>query len=376
MTTTLRICLVGPLPAPAGGMANQTAQLRGLLQAEGHRVDMVRTNAPYWPGWLRRVPHVRAAARLLPYLWQLWRAAGRAQVMHVMANSGWSWHLFAAPAIWIGHLRRCPVVVNYRGGEAGGFLQQSLRRVAPTLRRARVLMVPSGFLATVFARHGFEYVIVPNVVDLERFGVVTSAPQHPQRQPARAPAVLVARHLEPIYDIGTALRAFALLRATHPLATMLVAGSGPEHARLLQLAERLGIAAGVRFCGLLDHAAMAQCYHAADIVLNPSLADNMPNSMLEALASGVPVVSTNVGGVPYLVEDGRHALLVPPGDPAAMACAMRRVLEEHGLAENMLMAGLQLAHQYDWKQVYPRLLAAYRLALAPPPAPIATRRRA
>ena len=376
MTTSLRICLVGPLPVPAGGMANQTAQLRGLLEAEGHRVDMVRSNAPYRPRWLHRVPYARAAARLLPYLWQLWRAAGRAQLMHVMANSGWSWHLFAAPAIWIGHLRGCPVVVNYRGGEAAGFLQTSLRRVAPTLRRARLLIVPSGFLATVFARHGFEYVIVPNVVDLERFGAAASAPQQNERQPSRAPAVLVARHLEPIYDIGTALRAFALLRATHPLASMLVAGSGPEHARLLQLAERLGIAAGVRFCGLLEHAAMAQCYQAADIVLNPSLADNMPNSMLEALASGVPVVSTNVGGVPYLVEDGRHALLVPPGQPEAMARAMRRVLEEHGLAEKMHVAGLQLVHQYAWSQVYPRLLVAYQMALAPQRPPLAKRRRA
>lgn len=372
MTSALRLCLVGPLPMPAGGMANQTAQLRVLLEGEGHQVDVVRTNVPCRPRWLRGVPYVRAAARLLPYLWHLWRAAGRAQLMHVMANSGWSWHLFAAPAIWIGHLRGCPVVVNYRGGEAARFLQKSHRQVAPTLRRASVLMVPSGFLAAVFAGHGFDYVIVPNVVNLERF----AAAEPLQRQPARAPSVLVARHLEPIYDIGTALHAFALLRAIHPLATMVVTGSGPEHARLLQLADRLGIAAGVRFCGLLDHAAMAQCYRAADIVLNPSLADNMPNSMLEALASGVPVVSTNVGGVSYLVEDGRHALLVPPGAPQQMARAMRRVLEEHGLAEHLRAAGLQLARQYAWSQVYPRLLAAYQEVLEPRNRPLTTRRRA
>lgn len=366
----LHICLVGPLPMPAGGMANQTAQLRALLEREGHRVDMVRNNAPCRLHWLRRVPYARALARLLPYLWHVWRAAGRAQVMHVMASSGWSWHLFAAPAIRIGCLRGCPVVVNYRGGEAADFLQRSHRRVAGTLRRASVLMVPSGFLAAVFARHGYDAVIVPNVVDLERFHLDAA----PQQLPLGAPAVLVARHLEPIYDIGNALRAFALLRATHPLATMLVAGSGPEHARLLQLADRLGIAAGVRFCGLLEHAAMVQCYRAADVVLNPSLADNMPNSVLEALASGVPVVSTNVGGVPYLVEDGRHALLVPPGAPHDMARAMRRVLEEQGLAQHLRAAGLQLARQYAWPQVYPRLLAAYQEALGRRNMPLPARR--
>lgn len=373
MKAALHICLVGPLPAPAGGMANQTAQLRALLAGEGHRVEMVRTNVPCRPRWLRHVPYARAAARLLPYLWRLWRAAGRAQVLHVMANSGWSWHLLAAPAIWIGHLRGCPVVVNYRGGEAAGFLRRSRRLITPTLRRASVLMVPSGFLAAVFAGQGFDCVMVPNVVDLDRFAAV--APSPAPAPAARAPLVLVARHLEPIYDIGTALHAFALLRATHPSATMVVAGSGPEHARLLQLAQRLGIAAHVRFCGLLDHAAMAQCYQAADLVLNPSLADNLPNSVLEALASGVPVVSTNVGGVPYLLEDGRHALLVPPGAAPAMARAMRRVLEEPGLAPRLQAAGLQLARQYAWTQVYPRLLAAYQAALAPRLS-ITTRRRA
>ena len=100
----MHIAVVGPLPPPAGGMANQTRQLVELLRGEGAGVEVVQVNAPYRPTWAGRLKGVRAIFRLVPYFLQLWRAAGRADLLHVMANSGWSWHLFAAPAIWIGGL--------------------------------------------------------------------------------------------------------------------------------------------------------------------------------------------------------------------------------------------------------------------------------
>jgi glycosyltransferase involved in cell wall biosynthesis len=358
-TEPLHIGLIGPLPTPAGGMANQTLQLRLLLEQAGHTVHMVRSNAPYLPAWSARIPLLRAGVRLLPYVWQLWRTAGRVQLFHVMANSGWSWHLVASPAIWIAFWRGCPVVLNYRGGEADGFLLRARRWVAPSLRRAR-LVVPSGYLAEVFSRHGFDSVIVPNVIDLQRFTAGA-------RRSAGAPAVLVARHLEPIYDIGTALRAFALVLARYPQASMVVAGNGPELGRLQTLAAQLEIAHAVEFTGHLDHAAMATRYRAADIALNASLADNMPNSILEALASGVAVVSTWVGGVPCMVQHGQEALLVPPADPVAMAAAMLRLIGEPALARDLRANGLRLVRQFSWDQVQPRWLVVYRLAIGGQP---------
>lgn len=170
-----RIALVGPLPPPSGGMANQALQLAGLLRDAGIAVEFVQTNAPYRPAWAGQLRGVRALFRMLPYMADLWRAAGRVQVFHVMANSGWSWHLFAAPAIWIAHLRGTPVVVNYRGGEAANFLKQSAAWMRPSLRRCAALAVPSGFLAHVFGQHGIDSVIVPNIVGLERFAADAAA---------------------------------------------------------------------------------------------------------------------------------------------------------------------------------------------------------
>jgi glycosyltransferase involved in cell wall biosynthesis len=129
-----------------------------------------------------------------------------------------------------------------------------------------------------------------------------------------------------MYDIATALRAFAILRKRFPDSRMTIAGSGPEAGALRTLAAGLGIADAVNFCGTVDRNRMAELYRSASVVLNPSRVDNMPNSVLEAMASGAPVVSTNVGGVPFIVRDGATALLVPPGDAEAMAQAAQRIL--------------------------------------------------
>lgn len=363
-----RIALVGPLPPPAGGMANQTRQLAELLREEGIDVDLVRTNPPYRPQWIGKFRGVRAVVRLVPYVLRLWSSAGRADVIHVMANSGWSWHLFAAPAVWIACLRQVPVVVNYRGGEAGDFLAQSARWVCPTLLRAAGVLVPSGFLSDVFSRHGVESRIVPNVVDVKRF----RADDRPHCG-GDAPHVVVARNLEPIYGISTALEAFARIRAEYPRARMSVAGSGPQADELIARASTLGLNASVRFTGRLDRDEMAALYRDADVVLNPARVDNMPNSVLEALASGVPVVSTDVGGVPYIVQDGRSALLVPRDDAAAMAAAVLRLVRSPDLGARLVEGGLREVRRYTWGEVRHTLFSAYEAALRGAIAPVGAR---
>jgi glycosyltransferase involved in cell wall biosynthesis len=281
--------------------------------------------------------------------------------MHVMANSGWAWHLFAAPAVWIACLRRVPVIVNYRGGEAPEFLSRAIGIVRPTLRQATAVAVPSRFLQEVFARFGQKTVVVPNIVDLELFRPAAAGERKAEAH------IVVARNLEPIYDIGAAIRALARLRETIPNARMSIAGSGPERPALEALAAEMGVAGAVTFAGRLERREMASLYRSADAVLNPARVDNMPNSILEALASGVPVVSTNVGGVPYIVEHGRTALLVDAGDSEAMARALGEVLAQPPLAARLRDAGLAEVRRYGWDRVRTDLLSLYERSLAAHP---------
>lgn len=353
----LRVGLVGPLPPPFGGMANQTRQLAELLSGEGISVSIAQVNAPYQPSWVGNIPFLRAVFRLIPYIRSLWRQAGSSDLIHVMANSGWSWHLFAAPAIWIAHWRKVPVIVNYRGGEAGAFLEKSASKIRWSLSRASGLAVPSGFLQEVFGRFGITAEVVPNIINLERF-------QNPNPHRNTRRHLLVARNLEPIYDNETAIRAFALVHSRHPDTTLTIAGSGPEASKLKALAEHLSLSNAIKFTGRLEPQAMANLYREADIALNPSLVDNMPNSVLEALASGIPVVSTNVGGVPYIVRDGETTLLVPAHSPEAMASAILRLIDEPSLCSRLIDNGLVEIQRYTWNTVWPIWEKVYQSALS------------
>jgi glycosyltransferase involved in cell wall biosynthesis len=244
-----------------------------------------------------------------------------------------------------------PVVLNYRGGEAADFLARQFRWATPTLRAADRVAVPSGFLEEVFAHFDVKTTIVPNVVDLAHFSPATEVVEEPH--------LLVARSLEALYGIDTALRACALLHKRGLPARLTIAGAGPEEAALRALARELGIDGQAQFTGQVDNVAMAGLYRATRIALNPSRADNMPISVLEALACGVPVVSTHVGGVPFLVDDGVTALLVPPDDPAAMAEAVRRLHTDADAYRQMREAGLQAVTRYTWQQVRAQLFAVY-----------------
>ena len=335
-------------------MANQCRQLAALLTSESITVQVIRTNAPYRPAWIGKVKLLRAPARLLPYVLALWSGIGRVDVVHLFANSGWAWHLFAAPAILISRIRRRPIIVNYRGGGAAEFMEHAPGWVARTLKSVDSLVVPSGFLHSVFGRFGISARIIPNIIDLQRF--------HPASEPrgARAPHIVVTRNLEGVYDVATAIRALSLLREHLPAARLTIAGTGPELPSLQQLVAALNLGEAVRFAGRMDNAAVADLYRSADAMLNPSLVDNMPISVLEAFASAIPVVSTNVGGVPFIAQDGRNALLVPPGSPQECARALSQVLTDSALAARLTRAALEDAAACSWARVSGMWLSEYR----------------
>ena len=353
---TLHVGLVGPLPPPFGGMANQMKQLNRLLRAEGVAVSIVQTNPAYWPRAIGRFRRLRAFFRFIPYSLRLWKLAGQVDVIHVLANSGWSWQLFASPAIWIGYLRKTPVVVNYRGGEARVYFGRAIKRIRPTMLRGDALIVPSAYLQDVFTEFGFTTQVIPNIIDLERFRPA----DEPHMASKESLHVVITRNLEPIYDIDTAIHAIAILKPNFPGMRVSIAGSGPKEQELKAFSRRLGLEDVITFTGRLDPDQIAELYRDADVMLNPTRVDNMPNSLLEAMASGLPIVTTDVGGIPYVVEDGRTALFVEAGDAQEMASQVKRLLDDPGLFKRLINNGLEEVQQYAWPVVKTQWLKLYR----------------
>ena len=334
-------------------MANQCAQLIMLLTQEGARVELVRTNAPYRPAWAEHVRLLRALARLVPYVFALRRAIARADAVHVLANSGWSWYLFAWPALLLCRWSGVGAIVNYRGGHADAFIGSAPAHVKRALAAAALRVTPSMFLVRVFRNHGLDAQVIPNIVDLARF-----LPR-PVMSYGRAPHLVVTRNLEAIYDIATAIRAFAEVRKVHSAARLTVAGTGPERDALQHLVAAEGLGNAVSFSGRIDNQFIGALYQDADCMLNPSTVDNMPISILEAMASGVPVVSTDAGGIPDMVDNGVTGLLVPVGDHRAMAAAVLRVLDDSEFVKAMCAAALAQVQQYAWPEIREKWRQAY-----------------
>jgi len=351
----LHLGLVGPLPPPYGGMANQMNQLYQFLSKEGLQVTLVQTNAAYPSSVIAKIKGVRALVRMVPYFIKLWELAGKVDVIHVFANSGWSWQLYAAPVLWIGWFRKTPVIINYRGGEARSYFNKSIRWIRPSMAKAKAVAVPSTYLKQVFSDFGIESQVIPNIISLERF-----IPKDKNLSGnIRNPHLIITRNLEPIYGIATAIKAVSLLRQTIPDIRLSIAGSGPQKDELQQLVKKENLENSVIFTGKLTPEEMAVLYKNADIMLNPTTVDNMPNSLLEAMASGVPIITTDVGGIPYMVENNKTALFTEVNNPELMAAQIKRLLNDYPLYMELVENGLQEVQQYTWTNVKKLWLGLY-----------------
>jgi len=195
-----------------------------------------------------------------------------------------------------------------------------------------------------------------NVVELDLF-------PFRERSSVR-PAFLTNRHHEALYNVPCALRAFALIQQQRPDATLIVAGDGTQRAQLESLADELRLQ-NVQFVGRVSTAEMARLHATSDVCLNASNIDNMPVSIIECLSSGLPVVTTDAGGIPYIVQDGDTALIVRRDDPAAMAAAALRLLNEPGLAARLGRNGREACRKFRWSEVRDRWRETY-LSLARP----------
>jgi glycosyltransferase involved in cell wall biosynthesis len=355
----LRVAIVAPTLEILGGHSVQAAAL-----LDGWRNDpdveawLVPINPPP-PAWLARagrMRYVRTVVTQLAYWPLLWRELRRADVVHVFSASYTSFLLSPLPAWLVARALGTPVLLNYHSGEAPDHLRRS-RLARAVLRRIGTTIVPSRFLVDVFARFGLAAEAIPNVIDRERFRF--------RPRGALRPRLLSTRNFEANYNVACTLRAFARVQARHPDATLTVVGSGGHEPALRALAASLGLR-GVTFAGRVPPADMARHYDDADIYVQTPAVDNMPLSVLEAFSSGLPVVSTDAGGVRAMLTHEVHGLLAPLDDDAAIAAHVCRLLDEPGLGDRLAAAARRETDAYVWDAVRDRWAGAYVRLVASP----------
>jgi len=194
-------------------------------------------------------------------------------------------------------------------------------------------------------RAGAPVTLIYNGVDLQRYD--HQEPCCTLREdyglPAEGPIVGVVARLEAEKGHPTLLDAWPHVLAEFPDATLLVVGEGSRHEALQAQADALGISRSVVFTGRRDDVPAVTA--ALDIAVLPSYREAQGLTILEAMALSRPVVASNVGGIPEMIEDGRTGLLVPPHDPGALATAISRLLRDHPLADTLARAGHDMVHE-------------------------------
>ncbi len=349
----LRVALVAPSLRILGGQAVQADQLLRAWR-DDHNVEawLVPIN-PVLPAALApltRIKYVRTIVTQLVYWPLLLRELRRADVVHAFSASYFSFLLAPLPALLVARLLGRPVFIHYHSGEAPDHLRRSwvARRV---LERTDANVVPSRFLRDVFARFGLSAEIIPNVLDITRFPFVS-------RRPLR-PRLVSTRNFEPLYNVGCTLRAFRTVQTHYPDASLTLVGTGSEEPQLRALAFELGLR-NVTFAGPVPPVEMWRRYADADIYVQTPNIDNAPVSVLEAFASGLPVVSTDAGGVPALLTDGVHGLLASVGDHDAVARHVLRLLGDQALVDRLTAAALATCTNSRWEVVRGQWLSLYR----------------
>lgn len=328
----LMICNYKP---GVGGISGQVQILQKKLREEGHVADVFSTKASAWKR-----------------LWLMSRLKIKAKdydIMHVHCCSRWGF-LPAVVGVKVGSKLGKKVVLTYHGGGGETFFNKHPKLVRRYLMKTDVNIVLSGFLAKVFDEHDLPYVIIPNIIELDN--------SHFKERVSIQPRFICIRSHEELYNISCVLRAFQKVQKDIPDASLTLVGDGSLHADLVQQAKSMDLK-NVVFTGRVDNSRIFEYLAQADVMLSAPKVDNMPVSLIEAMNAGLLVVSSNVGGVPYMIEEGENGLLFESNNDAELAGKMLWAVGHQDEVKAMIAKAQQTVKQYQWDHVRDRLYSAY-----------------
>jgi glycosyltransferase involved in cell wall biosynthesis len=346
----LRVLLVAPSLEIVGGQSVQASRIRRELEKEPEIALTFLPINPSLPPFIRSLPYVRTILNFAVFFLTLLARIWQCDLIHVFTASKSSYLMWTVPTILIGKLTRRKVIVNYRDGRAEEHLSQ-WRTAVPTLRLADAIVAPSGYLVDVFARYNLPALSIFNIIDLSRF-------RFRERAPLR-PVFMTNRGLEPLYNVGCVIRAFAIVQQSYPDASLVIAHDGPCRAELEELARELALK-HVQFVGKVPQEHVPGLYNDADIYMMSPNIDNMPGSVLECFASGLPLISTKAGGIPYIVKNGETGLLVDCNNSEAMARCALELLSDPALVTRLTANARRECERYSWSAVREQWLSLYK----------------
>lgn len=319
-----------------GGISGQVEILRTKLRQEGIVADVFNTKG--------------SATYRLSLLLRLLNKGRHYDVFHIHCCSGWGF-LPAVVGVTVGRLLRKRIVLTYHGGGAETFFEKHKSLVRHYLLRTDANIVLSGFLGRVFEGVKIPYHVVPNIIELDG--------SHYRDRLTINPSFISIRTLDPLYNIPCILRAFQRVKDQIPQATLLIVGDGRCRSELEQLSAEMNLR-DVTFVGRVDNSQIYAYLDQSDIMLSAPHIDNMPVSVLEGFNAGLLVISSNVGGIPYMIDDGKNGLLFPDDDSEQLAAKMLESVSNPTATKMRIMNARTRLKQYSWAGVRKTIYSLYK----------------
>lgn len=235
-------------------------------------------------------------------------------------------------------------IAKLHGGNLPNRLEKNPQLCKMIFKNAHLNIAPSQYLIEAFKNRGYATLLyIPNTIEIENY-------QFKARYDS-SPKILWVRSLSPIYNPEMAIEVFYEIKKEFPKAALCMVGPDNDNmlTNLKQLADDLNL--DVRFTGKLKKSDWITLSENYTVFINTTHFDNTPVSVMEAMALGLPVVSTNVGGIPYLLENGKNALLVADNDVARMVNCIKNLTIDVALKDEMVYNALALVQQFDWNAV-------------------------
>ena len=350
----IRVLLIAPSLHILGGQAVQGQRLLYWLgQKEEVRMGFQPMN-PKLPGvlmYLQEIKVLRTVITLVMYLAMLAARIWRYDIVHVFTASYWSYNLWPLPALFFAKLYGKKVILNYRDGQCEDHLA-NWPIALPTVKMWDRVVTPSGYLVEVFGRFGIKAELISNVIDMEPF--------HYRQRGKLRPLILHNRILDSLYNIQCTLRAFKRVLERYPEASLTLAHDGPSHELLAEYARSIGLR-NYSFIGKVPYPKVPDLYDAHDIYITTPDTDCFPGSLLECYSSGLPVIATKAGGIPFIAENEKTALLVEKDDDAAVAECVFRLLEDPELAARLTGNAYEAAKGYLGPRVRDQWVELYQI---------------
>lgn len=240
---------------------------------------------------------------------------------------------------------RVPYIPCLHGGNLPQRIKDSPKKASQVFANSFMNVAVSGYLQKSMADHGWKSMVIPNNINIDAY---------PFKQRCDcAPRILWVRSFHSIYNPALAIRILHRLLQTYPSASLTMVGPDKDGSleQCKALANELGVHKNVIFAGLLSRDEWVKLAADCDIFINTTNFDNLPVSVVEAMALGMIVISTHVGGVPYLVQDEQTGLLVSAGDEDAFVAAIDRVINDKDLANKLCIAARKKAEEFDWNHI-------------------------